>query len=188
MGSALQWGISGGPQDIPGLLQPQELPRAPPKEHKTNHPAGLLPQDSPVAEAASLEEQVTAGHRPHLARLLQPATAPGAVRALHGWPGTCSPWQPGQEPGAQPWSCGMSPGMSLLLAGVGGTAWQGTDCRGQSLCQGLCWGQGHPGQGLTLSRGLKAHHGLGIAGGQTQPLLGRVGTIPCPPHPTGAEP
>lgn len=59
----------------PGLL-----PKARPKGHPKTYPAtATYCHYLPVSEPASLEEQVAAGHRPDLARLLQPATAPGAA-------------------------------------------------------------------------------------------------------------
>ena len=63
-----------------GRCSPELLPTAHSKEHLKIHPvAATYCHYLPVAEPASLEEQVAAGHRPDLARFLQPATAPRAA-------------------------------------------------------------------------------------------------------------
>lgn len=69
-------GVPGGPLATPRAAaaptcSPRHTRRSPPKYSQK------LP--SPVSEPASLEEQVAAGHRPDLARLLQPARAPRAA-------------------------------------------------------------------------------------------------------------
>ena len=66
---------TAGPSASPALTGPHGAPRAAPQ---TQPAAAAHRPHSPVPEPAALEEQVAAGHRPDLARLLQPATAPGA--------------------------------------------------------------------------------------------------------------
>lgn len=70
-------GATGGPFASPRAAaaptcSPRDTRRSPQSTARSCH-------QLPVSEPASLEEQIAAGHRPDLARLLQPATAPRAA-------------------------------------------------------------------------------------------------------------